>query len=206
MTMVEMLQWAVDQYGYMLYGIQPRFQKLLELELKVAYGSRLDAVIANVPSPVSEPLSLPLQHQQPVGPLDHDQPMRSGEEISFGHVEDPTTVPQSGILSTSAPSALYSTPLSPTVPLRPILPRQGSAGTRHTRPPLASQTHAVSAHSPSNLEQDLGITVTELQRWDKSEEEDPASVAVPAYSQSIMENAQAAVSSLEELLRRYPPL
>ncbi|KAF9296044.1 hypothetical protein BGZ74_010505 [Mortierella antarctica] len=205
-TMVEMLQWAVDQYGYMLYGIQPRFQKLLELELRVAYGSRLDAVIANVPSPVSEPLSLPLQHQQPVGPLDHDQPMRSGEEISFGHVEDPTTVPQSGILSTSAPSALYSTPLSPTVPLRPILPRQGSAGTRHTRPPLASQTHAVSAHSPSNLEQDLGITVTELQRWDKSEEEDPASVAVPAYSQSIMENAQAAVSSLEELLRRYPPL
>ncbi|KAF9271587.1 hypothetical protein BGZ68_003331, partial [Mortierella alpina] len=33
--MVEGLQWAVDQYGYMLYGILPRFQKLLEMELKV---------------------------------------------------------------------------------------------------------------------------------------------------------------------------
>ncbi|KAG0018344.1 hypothetical protein BGZ82_000462 [Podila clonocystis] len=203
-SMVEMLQWAVDQYGYMLYGIQPRFQKLLELELKVAYGSRLDAIIAHLPSPVSEPLSLPQQHQQPVGPLDHDQPMRSGEEMTFGHVEDPSTVPESGMLSTSAPPALYSTPLSPIAPLRPILPRQGSAGIPHMRPPLAAQTPAVSVRSPSNLEQDLGITVSELQRWDKSEEDDTASVAVPLYAQSIMENAQAAVSSLEDLLRRYP--
>ncbi|KAF9140431.1 hypothetical protein BGX30_006532 [Mortierella sp. GBA39] len=47
-TMVEMVQWAVDQYGYMLYGIRPKFQKLLELELKIIYGSRLESLI--VPS------------------------------------------------------------------------------------------------------------------------------------------------------------
>ncbi|KAG0053980.1 hypothetical protein BGZ90_006082, partial [Linnemannia elongata] len=47
-TMVEMVQWAVDQYGYMLYGIRPKFQKLLELELKIVYGSRLESLI--VPS------------------------------------------------------------------------------------------------------------------------------------------------------------
>lgn len=206
-TMVEMLQWAVDQYGYMLYGIQPRFQKLLELELKVAYGSRLDAVIVNLPSPVSEPLSLPRHHHhhhhhQPVGPLDRDQPMRFGE-MSFDHVEDPLTASEGSLLSTSAPPALYSTPLSaPTAPaLRPILPRQGAVGP-HSRAPLATP---VSLHTPSNLEQDLGITVSELMRWDKHEE-DPTSIAVPSYAQSIMENAQVAVSSLEDLLRRYPPL
>ncbi|KAF9388532.1 hypothetical protein CPC16_006450, partial [Podila verticillata] len=161
-TMVEMLQWAVDQYGYMLYGIQPRFQKLLELELKVAYGSRLDAVIVNMSSPVSEPLLLSHHHQhhqhqhQPVGPLDRDQPMRFGEEMSFDHVEDPLTVSEGSLLSTSAPPALYSTPLSaPIAPaLRPILPRQGAVGP-HSRAPLATP---VSVHTPSNLEQDLGIT------------------------------------------------
>lgn len=47
-TMVEMVQWAVDQYGYMLYGIRPKFQKLLELELKIVYGSRLESLM--VPS------------------------------------------------------------------------------------------------------------------------------------------------------------
>ncbi|KAF9130351.1 hypothetical protein BG015_004017, partial [Linnemannia schmuckeri] len=44
-TMVEMVQWAVDQYGYMLYGIRPKFQKLLELDLKIVYGSRLESLI-----------------------------------------------------------------------------------------------------------------------------------------------------------------
>ncbi|KAF8932448.1 hypothetical protein BGZ47_011373 [Haplosporangium gracile] len=44
-TMVEMVQWAVDQYGYMLYGIRPKFQKLLELDLKIVYGSRLESMI-----------------------------------------------------------------------------------------------------------------------------------------------------------------
>ncbi|CAO3570860.1 unnamed protein product [Mortierella alpina] len=43
--MVEGLQWAVDQYGYMLYGILPKFQKLLEMELKVVYSSRLESWI-----------------------------------------------------------------------------------------------------------------------------------------------------------------
>ncbi|KAF9547978.1 hypothetical protein EC957_007491 [Mortierella hygrophila] len=56
-TMVEMVQWAVDQYGYMLYGIRPKFQKLLELELKIIYGSRLESLIApsTPPSSASAP-------------------------------------------------------------------------------------------------------------------------------------------------------
>ncbi|KAF9964102.1 hypothetical protein BGZ70_006940 [Mortierella alpina] len=45
MEMVEGLQWAVDQYGYMLYGILPKFQKLLEMELKIVYSSRLESWI-----------------------------------------------------------------------------------------------------------------------------------------------------------------
>ncbi|KAG0200545.1 hypothetical protein BGX28_006424, partial [Mortierella sp. GBA30] len=46
-TMVEAVQWAVDQYGYMLYGIRPNFQKLLELELKIVYGSRVESWVAS---------------------------------------------------------------------------------------------------------------------------------------------------------------
>lgn len=52
-TMVEVVQWAVDQYGYMLYGIRPKFQKLLELELKIVYGSRLESLMAPSTPPPS---------------------------------------------------------------------------------------------------------------------------------------------------------
>ncbi|KAF9993417.1 hypothetical protein BGZ79_001890 [Entomortierella chlamydospora] len=53
-AMVELIQWAVDQYGYMLYGIQPKFQKLLELELKLVYSSTVEALVAST-SPTSSP-------------------------------------------------------------------------------------------------------------------------------------------------------
>ncbi|KAF9161611.1 hypothetical protein BGX20_002046 [Mortierella sp. AD010] len=53
-AMVELIQWAVDQYGYMLYGIQPKFQKLLELELKLVYSSTVEALVAPT-SPTSSP-------------------------------------------------------------------------------------------------------------------------------------------------------
>ncbi|KAF9556585.1 hypothetical protein EC968_008159 [Mortierella alpina] len=49
--MIEVLQWAVDQYGYMLYGILPKFQKLLEMELKVVYSSRLETWIVPTSPP-----------------------------------------------------------------------------------------------------------------------------------------------------------
>ncbi|KAG0336982.1 hypothetical protein BG004_007840, partial [Podila humilis] len=84
-TMVEVLQWAVDQYGYMLYRIQPRFQRLLELELKIVYGSRLDSVAVNMSSPVSEktvphppPLSTSARQLQVC--LGQDQPLHPLEE------------------------------------------------------------------------------------------------------------------------------
>lgn len=54
-TMVDMVQWAVDQYGYMLYGIRPKFQKLLELELKIVYGTRLESLILPTTPPLSAP-------------------------------------------------------------------------------------------------------------------------------------------------------
>ncbi|KAF9357426.1 hypothetical protein BGX34_009369 [Mortierella sp. NVP85] len=44
-AMIEILQWAVDQYGYMLYGIQPMIQRLLEQELKLVYGSVVTALV-----------------------------------------------------------------------------------------------------------------------------------------------------------------
>ncbi|KAF9198194.1 hypothetical protein BGZ49_001079, partial [Haplosporangium sp. Z 27] len=53
-AMLEIIQWAVDQYGYMLYGIQPKFQKLLELELKLVYSSTIEAMViptSATPSP-----------------------------------------------------------------------------------------------------------------------------------------------------------
>ncbi|KAF9911407.1 hypothetical protein EC991_003663 [Linnemannia zychae] len=50
-TMVEMVQWAVDQYGYMLYGIRPRFQKLLELELKIVYSARVESLVGSSTPP-----------------------------------------------------------------------------------------------------------------------------------------------------------
>ncbi|ORZ08825.1 hypothetical protein BCR41DRAFT_325923, partial [Lobosporangium transversale] len=54
-TMLELVQWAIDQYGYMLYGIKPKYQKLLELELKIVYSSTIDALVAPT-SPVSNPI------------------------------------------------------------------------------------------------------------------------------------------------------
>ncbi|KAF9346625.1 hypothetical protein BGX26_001847 [Mortierella sp. AD094] len=56
-AMVELIQWAVDQYGYMLYGIQPKFQKLLELELKLVYSSTVEALVIST-SPTSSPSSV----------------------------------------------------------------------------------------------------------------------------------------------------
>ncbi|KAG0225702.1 hypothetical protein BGW42_004141 [Actinomortierella wolfii] len=35
---VDLLQWAVDQYGYMLYGVGAQYQQLLEEELKIVYN------------------------------------------------------------------------------------------------------------------------------------------------------------------------
>ncbi|GJJ77492.1 hypothetical protein EMPS_09851 [Entomortierella parvispora] len=45
MLMVEVLQWAVDQYGYMLYGVSSSVQIQLEKELKLVYSSALDEVL-----------------------------------------------------------------------------------------------------------------------------------------------------------------
>ncbi|KAF9103560.1 hypothetical protein BGX27_010529 [Mortierella sp. AM989] len=53
-SMIEVIQWAVDQYGYMLYGIEPKFQKLLELELKLVHGSIIEALVVPT-SPTSSP-------------------------------------------------------------------------------------------------------------------------------------------------------
>ncbi|KAG0253872.1 hypothetical protein DFQ27_007168 [Actinomortierella ambigua] len=38
---VDLLQWAVDQYGYMLYGVGPPYQQMLEEELKIVYDSHI---------------------------------------------------------------------------------------------------------------------------------------------------------------------
>ncbi|KAI1300504.1 hypothetical protein EDD11_006179 [Mortierella claussenii] len=62
-AMVEMVQWAVDQYGYMLYGIRPKFQKLLELELKIVYSSLVDSLIAP-----SSPITSAAVSERTLGP------------------------------------------------------------------------------------------------------------------------------------------
>ncbi|KAI7822319.1 hypothetical protein BC939DRAFT_453809, partial [Gamsiella multidivaricata] len=59
-AIIEMLQWAVDQYGYMLYGIGPKFQKLLELELKLVYGSAVQSLtVPNSPPSAAGPGRMP---------------------------------------------------------------------------------------------------------------------------------------------------
>lgn len=43
--MVDVVQWAVDQYGYMLYGVSSSVQIQLEKELKLVYSSALDELL-----------------------------------------------------------------------------------------------------------------------------------------------------------------
>ncbi|KAF9402906.1 hypothetical protein BGZ94_004784 [Podila epigama] len=190
-TMVEMVQWAVDQYGYMLYGIRPRFQKLLEIEVKVAYGRRLDSVIANMSSPVSEPRLLggpqlelvqQEQHQQQRGPISDNV----ADTIAGGSHQG------NSLLSTSAPSALYSAPLST---------RRSEHHTNDGTVPTSS-----SLPSSASLMEELGITVTELLRWDPIEGEELTFSAIPSYGTSVLENAQASISALNNLFFRYPAL
>lgn len=45
MLMVEVVQWAVDQYGYMLYGVSSLVQIQLEKELKLVYSCALDELL-----------------------------------------------------------------------------------------------------------------------------------------------------------------
>ncbi|KAF9932549.1 hypothetical protein BGZ67_004698 [Mortierella alpina] len=63
--MIEGLQWAVDQYGYMLYGILPKFQKLLEMELKVVYSSKLESWIVPTSPLASSSSAAFASHQDP---------------------------------------------------------------------------------------------------------------------------------------------
>ncbi|KAG0045213.1 hypothetical protein BGZ83_009558, partial [Gryganskiella cystojenkinii] len=49
MAMVEIVQWAVDQYGYSLYRVPSNFQILLETELNLVYSSALEECLQQSP-------------------------------------------------------------------------------------------------------------------------------------------------------------
>lgn len=57
-AMIEIVQWAVDQYGYMLYKISPTYQELLEVELRLVYGSVVEALVAPSMPMTEEDMSL----------------------------------------------------------------------------------------------------------------------------------------------------
>ncbi|KAF9962867.1 hypothetical protein BGZ65_007470 [Modicella reniformis] len=76
--MIELIQWAVDQYGYMLYEIRPKYQKLLESELKLVYGSVIESLV--VPISPRAFVSAPRNEDQKQ-PWSEDPSLRLGIEL-----------------------------------------------------------------------------------------------------------------------------
>ncbi|KAI8595150.1 hypothetical protein EDD21DRAFT_52401, partial [Dissophora ornata] len=185
-AMVEMAQWAVDQYGYMLYGIRPKFQKLLELELKLVYGSVIESLVApsspatgvvsttrstgseagisSMPG-VSAPWSEYQQQRQEQGPhLTDNAASRLGISVSELHRWDGD---------------------------------DGSVNADNGDSATASDTSSLPVGGPASS------GVQQCHQEDSSTLRQPANI--PTYAPSILENAQAAAQLLRELLQKYRP-
>ncbi|KAG0243060.1 hypothetical protein BGX31_011223 [Mortierella sp. GBA43] len=175
-AMIEIIQWAVDQYGYMLYGIRPSYQKMLELELKLVYGSIVESLVTSN-SPVTED-----------GPLDR---MASAESLL-----DNTTPQISGQASRTSKDQKRPWASPPT---ESHASRLGINVTGLYRWDDYGQVDEgeETDHSGSNVTSDGGqlnepLTPTGLER-----------TQIPSYAPSILANAQVAAQSLRELLERY---
>lgn len=177
-AMVEMIQWSVDQYGYMLYGIGPKFQKLLELELKLVYGSAVESLVMPT-SPIasgtaasgrmsgSEPLlgSVGLLKQQAL------------KEQGQGHETEPTAFPE------TAASRLGITVLG--------LYRWEESTDGGIQPAdLGVKDEKEGGHDRSGAEETKPSTRLGL--------------GMPEYASSVLDNARTVVQLLQELLHRYP--
>ncbi|KAF9973992.1 hypothetical protein BGZ73_002714 [Actinomortierella ambigua] len=121
---VDLLQWAVDQYGFMLYGVGLQYQHLLEEELKIVYSSQVIQYLhGNRKEEDSPPLSIRLtttendndnistfnnrssytlasmaidsaDHSLPVPPPEHSPSMHHQRQLSFELYRWDTELPQ----------------------------------------------------------------------------------------------------------------
>ncbi|KAF9922016.1 hypothetical protein FBU30_007916 [Linnemannia zychae] len=175
-TMVEMLQWAVDQYGYMLYGIRPKFQKLLEVELKIVYGSRLESLI--LPTTPTSATATGFKEEY------ETQQCMNGRKKERGAGENLVTD-----LGITVWDLYRWEGDSEPMPSLFVTPGSGSGPS-----PTNAATNLSSGHpgplSGSGNNSNINVNTKLL----------------PSYAYQILENAQTATQLLREIFAQFPPL
>ncbi|KAF9181578.1 hypothetical protein BGZ51_005372 [Haplosporangium sp. Z 767] len=180
-VMVEIVQWAVDQYGFMLYGIQPKLQKLLELELKIVYGSRLESLVSppSTPSVSDSPLFTTTEQRRTPSQSHLQEPSQQPVPIvALEHVES----------SESAASSLGIT-------ISSLYRWDGDVDTDSS---IKDNTR----HSNTISDPPIRSPLSDLPTSSSTGARD---AGLPLYATSILDNAQLAIDLLQDLLKRYPP-
>ncbi|KAG0310646.1 hypothetical protein BGZ99_000252 [Dissophora globulifera] len=199
-AMVEMVQWAVDQYGYMLYGIRPKFQKLLELELKLVYGSVVESVvvprspvvgavsIARLPGPEAAFSSMSSSATSPFG---EGSGAGSGAGLQQPH--------QQKVMTDTAASRIGINILE--------LHRwdgDGDDGDEGSDFVDASGTTSTTSSSTPATGTVMGAVSGDSQQQHASTSPRHPS-KIPSYATLILENALTAAENLKQSLQRYKP-
>ncbi|KAG0255457.1 hypothetical protein BGZ95_005757 [Linnemannia exigua] len=182
-TMVEIVQWAVDQYGYMLYGIRPKFQKLLELELKIVYGSRVESLIAPTTPPPPTASAM-------------------GEGGGFG---EEVVVVEGGVPFRGGATENLASSLGITV--WDLYRWEGEAG---PIPPLLTPAPTSSSFS-STIASDRTTAGPRGSANSAAETETAGGgggrqALLPSYAFQVLENAQSATQLLRDLFEQFPAL
>ncbi|KAG0218298.1 hypothetical protein BGX33_007803 [Mortierella sp. NVP41] len=189
-TMIEMVQWAVDQYGYMLYGIRPKFQKLLELELKIVYGARLESLII----PISPPATATTAASTTAGAAsfgDDGQAQGQGQ----GQGQD---------------RSVENLALSLGITVWDLYRWEGDSDTMAapllTPAPTTTLSSGASVSSCPVPEPGSGPTRSYGSGGGSGGGSAESSKALPRYAFQVLENAQSATQLLREIFEQFPSL
>ncbi|KAF9124309.1 hypothetical protein BGW39_008303 [Mortierella sp. 14UC] len=184
-TMVEMIQWAVDQYGYMLYGIPPKFQKLLELELKIVYSARVESLVG----PTTPPPSATGEGAAGVD---------GGEDVGGVHIRRR----RGGGGGGGGGGATENLASSLGITVWDLYRWKGDS---EPMPPLLNPTPASTSNAADPATR-AGSSSSSNCAAEMEKGNDGRQALLPSYAFQILENAQSATQLLRELIVQFPAL